>query len=803
MTTREPNSELQFDRDVFPAELEEIERRRALLDLPPTTPVETEGVSTHRKLTGLAISGGGIRSAAFALGALQKMAADGVFRGFDYLSTVSGGGYIGSAVSSMLGAGRASHAKEEFPFSHTATRSGERVGLLHLRRFSNYLFASGVSRLRILLMLMRGLVVNLFLVLPPMLVAVALTQLAYKLVGSTIAFTAQVLIFGGMAAIFAMVLHPVVLRVGAGRFDWQRRERFEQAVTGLAAFLLVPLTLWPLLLAAHWSAAHSWRDFFELWQAYEERIHMAGAVIGGTLFVGVVAASLTRSKRLRALVDRMVLMLVGIMLPTVGVLIYLAMCLTVINMHTFKAEIPLWGATRADVEKALMDADIDLQGMRYEWVKPCVTQEWLVRIRPRLDGPCWHATKENGQSWTIFTESESRLAVVGGGGFTRWPELWWLLLAAGLMLFNRIFIDINHTAIHGFYRDRLSRAFMLRPGGQRGIEHADNLKLHEMNASGVAPYHLLNAAINLAGSTNSQARGRGADFFQFAKHHCGGPSTGYVATTALEAVHPHLNVGTAMAISGAAAAPNMGGYTVSQLSPWMAILNFRLGYWLPNPSYVRSQHWLHRLQLRMGVPPRYLMREALSQPNATTPFVNLSDGGHIENLGAYELLRRRCALIVMIDAEADPLAQFPGLTALERLARIDLGVEITLDPESLAPDASGKSASHVMVGSFRYADGEKGVMLYLRANMTGDEAHGTRAYRARSTTFPHESTADQFFSEEQFEAYRALGEHAAAELTPRWNELQPNAVVRPKPKAQESADQPALPDLEGKFDPAD
>ena len=493
------------------------------------------------------------------------------------------------------------------------------------------------------------------------------------------------------------------------------------------------------------------------------------SAFAGSLGAGGVAVMATQSRHLRALMDRIALMISGILLPVAAILIYLAMCLTVIHIHTTRLQVPPEVMTIEQAKAALREAGEErADELRYERVMPCVGQHWLLTMRPRLSRPCWHAYGPEGSSWTVYTEAHDRVAVVGDGGFESWNELGWLALAALLLLFNRALIDINHTAIHGFYRDRLSRAFLLRPGTSHTVEHADGQHLHEMNPSGVAPYHLYNVAINLSGSTSAQARDRGADFFILSKRYCGGPSTGWVETDRLEDLHPHLDVGTAMAISGAAAAPNMGGYTRSQLSPLMALLNFRLGYWLPNPVYARSDDWRKRWRLRMGVPPSYLLHEALSRTDAEHPFVNLSDGGHIENMGVYELLRRRCAVIVMIDGEADAASNFPGLTALERLARIDLGVELQFDPATLAAGPDGLAQTHVQTGSYRYANGETGLLIYLRANLTGDEAHSVLSYRRRSPSFPHESTADQFFTEEQFEAYRALGEHAAVDVADRF-----------------------------------
>jgi hypothetical protein len=228
-----------------------------------------------------------------------------------------------------------------------------------------------------------------------------------------------------------------------------------------------------------------------------------------------------------------------------------------------------------------------------------------------------------------------------------------------------------------------------------------------------------------------------------------------------------------MAISGAAAAPNMGVTTIRPLVFIMTLLNIRLGYWLPNPSGFVDQGWwrtqLRRLALR-GAAPRYLWQEALGDVNEKRAYVNVSDGGHIENLGVYELLRRRCRLIIAIDGEADPGLGFGSLIRLERFARIDMGIELSIDLSGIRKGGDGLSKVHWALGTIRYGEDETGHLVYIKSSLTGDEPDDLNEYRARNPAFPHESTADQFFEEDRFEAYRALGFHIAdGMLREGWN----------------------------------
>ncbi len=587
--------------------------------------------------------------------------------------------------------------------------------------------------------------------------------------------------------------------------------------------------------------------------------------------------------------------------------------------------------------------------------------------------------------------------------------LWWLTA------------DVNLTSIHGLYRDRLASAFLVGKDTKGNIDIEDDIDLDDIcryEARSVAPYHLINVALNLQGSHDIGIRGRQSDFFIFSKRFTGGQRTGYCRSTTMEQVFPQMDVATAMAISAAAASPNMGRGTSPFLVAFMTLLNVRLGYWAPNPGLleerlfqaaskqrksdprqatrppgftfaevfaaelqdiesrwgqvypdgapsrplihdanreptadnglvgigfsgggIRSaslnlgitqalhQHGVfdhldymstvsgggylgssistlmrareklfseiagtvtigtnqdeqivtvtpsetgevhrtyrftsraslnvrHLEQISAGTPllkprttrgrsdiagtvtieeprtgarilrvqgsqsdghrdypfsrldspvktgglvkagdelfrrhdtlggrfswrvrPTAFLREMLSRLDEKHRWVNLSDGGHIENMAAIELLRRRCRYIIIGDGEADPQLHFAGLATLMRYAQIDLGIriEINLDrirlrKSSEENEPGGVSAEHWAIGTITYppSDGhgrpETGYLLYLKSSFSGDESEVIREYRHRNPDFPHQSTADQFFDEDQFEAYRALGQHIA------------------------------------------
>jgi hypothetical protein len=289
------------------------------------------------------------------------------------------------------------------------------------------------------------------------------------------------------------------------------------------------------------------------------------------------------------------------------------------------------------------------------------------------------------------------------------------------------------------------------------------LPLSEMNESAVAPYHLVNAAANLPSSREPNLRGRDSDFFVFSRDFCGGPICGYIPTKVVEELDPHVDLGSAMAISAAAASSNMGVKTLRQYRFIMTLLNVRLGYWLRNPMFSERRAW--------NTPgPQYLFREMAGWMHERSGYINLSDGGHIENLALYELLRRRCKFIVVVDAGMEPDMVCADLMLAQRYAQIDFGVQFDLDVGDLALDTRRHSRAYGVFGKIQYKprreDDEGGVgwMIYIKLACTGGEPGYVVDYRRQNPDFPHQTTADQIYDEAQFEAYRRLGEIAAESL---------------------------------------
>jgi hypothetical protein len=232
-----------------------------------------------------------------------------------------------------------------------------------------------------------------------------------------------------------------------------------------------------------------------------------------------------------------------------------------------------------------------------------------------------------------------------------------------------------------------------------------------------------------------------------------------------------LSLGTAVAVSGAAASPNMGSISVSAaLAMLMTLLNIRLGYWAPTPN---QGNWL-RPQARLW--PGYMLTEFLSQTNDLFSYCYLTDGGHFENVGLYALVARGCRYLVVADCGADPASTFSDLGEAIRRCRIDFDAEIDLDITPLRRGPAGPAARHCVAGTIVYAErhvqrlgwadtseaARTGIIVVFKPTMTDrGEAVDVRQYALAHDRFPQQSTLNQWFDEAQFESYRKLGRQAA------------------------------------------
>jgi hypothetical protein len=301
----------------------------------------------------------------------------------------------------------------------------------------------------------------------------------------------------------------------------------------------------------------------------------------------------------------------------------------------------------------------------------------------------------------------------------------------------------------------------------------------QQEAPYLGPYPIFNTTINLVSGVDVANQDRKGESFFLTPGYSGCDSTGFAKFTIDEKTSTqarNLTVGRAMTTSGAAVDPNMQNHQSSGLTALLTLLNFRLGTWISNPWKSSIEHPDNAQQKanqnRNDLPKwaaqspqsaKYLMYEAIAHTRADLDFVHLSDGGHFENTGAYELIRRRCRFIILVDAAEDPLDASENLANLIRLVRTDFGIRIEIDTRPLRKDDKGRSAAHAVAGLIRYDDIDSGAvngtLLFLRSSLTGDEPADILNYAANTPAFPHHSAADLFFDEAQFESYRMLGLH--------------------------------------------
>jgi hypothetical protein len=700
--------------------------------LPPADPINPIYERTRPRpvpctARGLCFSGGGIRSAAICLGSLQALHRYRMIESLDYLSTVSGGGYIGSCLTAAMSTGI-------FPFGEDIFDS---KAVAYLRDYSNYLLPRGRGNVRNLAetaaILLRGVLTNAALVFATLLFLALVTYVAYPTSASLQAasFVPRFIDAISPTSFSSWLAGPFKLTVRAAEItavllvSWS----LIRSITGIrpwdedtdSPFLLIARTL--VLIVGGLAILDLQPYGIQLMKSVETKgISTALSTLSATLVAFAGSTSVLASR-------------LGRFLKT--------------SEHDQKiSTFLLRGLTKFSIVAAGMIVPLILWTI-YLWL--CVFQ---------LDG------------------AKATVPLLGS-------YLIWIIYLGifGVLFAVSWIVKANAYSLHRYYRDRLSKAFLFDPFvGQAEPAPLDRLKLSQLGEKG--PYHIINSAMNVQGSREANKRGRNADFFMFTKDFVGSDLTLYAGlhpvmaeTLAMEEVDERLNLGTAMAISGAAVAANMGNSTLRALSPTLALLNIRLGYWLRNPRDLAIQRGFMQRARELGqrlIQRFYLLREMLNLLDEKSSHLLLTDGGHIENLGAYELLKRGCQVIVVIDAEADPAMASPSLLRLERYARIDLGVRIALPWEEIAEMAQLAATNlhvgrqrgivrrgpHCALGRIVYETGAQGVLLYFKSSLTGDEKDYILDYKMRYPDFPHETTADQFFSEEQFEAYRALGFHA-------------------------------------------
>jgi hypothetical protein len=854
----EDNAQADFDPKGFDAvlaqEYETIRRRRSTFEITCSTGAEHPD-QRPTDLFGIALSGGGIRSSSFCLGALQALDQYGLLCRADYLSTVSGGGYIAASMVAAMNTPSGRQALEQpqektgaedntperspaawiFPFtagSNSDVSDTKLVG--HIRDNSKFLAPHGLPDIGVsCAVLMRGLAVNLLMLLAVLLPLATIIIIANPTTDklrhsilldlatrfgpdtwSKLSFLSDPFILSKMTAIvliywligwaiFRSHKESDALRKARKRSAKaagstqdettrlaQRVPAQEQSGKGakLGRFLLIVLIIalaievQPQIINGllAWMKAKgdgSWLNTIVTLAIAAGSIIIPTAVFESKL-VAWIEHAMSSSKWgiwLQALLARAAFYALGLALPLVvyGLFLFLVIVgikLPSVEGNHYPYSPSLLVAPDWTLAKFL---GITLGLLLCLWLALIIRSHYgrLHTILKRLEF--------DAKVVLVILSAAALLAASAyatrvGSGEREWIVLTNYVLLTAIVLVIAANFTENANGLHRLYRDRLRHTFNL-----------NHIALHELDDR--CPYLLINGTLNVrrprtkkkhrwAGaqtqaetsdhfSADPAKRGRNAEFFLLSRHFIGSDATGYACSRELNKQQPELDLAAAVAISGAAVSSSMGRVGIGLLGPTLALLNLRLGYWLRNPRKLDPDQLGWEEIFR-----RYLFDEAFGHLHTGSPRIYITDGGHIDNIGLYQLLKRRCRFIIVIDAEADPGMNFSAFADVQRFARIDEGVLISLDwrpmraatlarleDRTKSPDAH---KLHFAAGHILYKDGSKGMLLYVKATVTGDEPDYILDYERRYPTFPHESTSDQFFSEEQMEAYRALGFHA-------------------------------------------
>ena len=372
-----------------------------------------------------------------------------------------------------------------------------------------------------------------------------------------------------------------------------------------------------------------------------------------------------------------------------------------------------------------------------------------------------------------------------------------VLLAGAVHLFGSV--NVNRFSMHGVYRNRLTRGFLGSARARRDadpftdFDEDDSPRLAELGTERrLLP--VVNMTLNLTDILRTEWAERKAAPFTATPFTCGsaildraeagraasradGPRGAYIRTTdyaGMETGGDRVSAGKGpllgglLTISGAAVSPNWGYHSSRLIAFLMTLFNVRLGAWLPNPAVARRE------DLRLAKPRNSvlaLLSELGGRSTDARQAIYLSDGGHFDNLGLYEMLRRRCARIVVIDAGQDETCTFFDLgnvirkAEVDGLARVQMGEMRILSRAAIERDGKRAGALGYARGTITYPDSrDPASLIYIKPSFLDDIPAAVRAYGATSAAFPHESTANQWFSESQFESYRALGFHQVSRM---------------------------------------
>ena len=803
-----------------------------------------KGKGKGSKKISLAFSGGGIRSATFNLGVLQALAKKGLLNSVEYLSSVSGGGYINSwltALSSQVGFDKAVDALKTIggPKEHPAIR--------HLRQFSNYLTPKvgllSADTWTLVATYTRNLLLNLLIITLTLAGALLLPR---AMSGLLAAFSdldpSLLLVISGIFLVLPIgfISYNLVSidekRLKSDYPFFKEQRGVQWAIVAPVFIASVFLSLWLKTNGVAFSS--SWNA---IWQG--GLVYVVAWSVGWIIYVLFFRSSATERKSFAEIGGAFLVLLIsggvgGILFQVAfkhalrpiielqyldGNLFYLAAPVIIVFVFSLVlvlhiglagrgttddmrewwsrlgawfiiyciAWLGLWASTFA-LPWALSRLQLG------DWTKAGVVLGWIATtVAGVLAGK---GDETGGKAQKLAKEFIAKIApfvfVVGFIAILSWAiqretlvgsrsenlylytlaqssgmdaARYYLVLAAGLLVIAYGLaktVDVNEFSMHAMYRNRLVRCYLGASNRKRnqhpftGLDRTDDLPLQSI-LSGTdeegrpysGPFPIFNTTLNISSTERLDWQQRKARPFSFSP-----AAFGFAENNVPLKDQAPLTVGSVMAMSGAAVSSNMGYHTSTVISFLITLFNVRLGQWFFNPRKLKSGDKSPNLSLF------YLFFELFGLTKETSRYVYLSDGGHFENLGLYELVRRKCDLIIVSDGGADGGYTFADLGNAIEKCRVDLGVKIELlDVEKMKPGDSGFSKKQFIKGKIRYKK-KTGRLIYMKASLSGHEPTDVLAYKAKHKDFPHQSTGDQWFDEAQFEAYRALGYHIATDL---------------------------------------
>jgi len=865
---------------VLSAELDEIERRRAASGEPAAQPAARASESLEQRqarlgLTALCLSGGGIRSASFCLGVLQALAAKRLLNRFDYVSTVSGGGFIGGWLQMLL------HEAGDADRAQSALGSAGPAALSALRGYTNYLTPQtgpfSTDTWSGIVLYMRNLLLN-WMVFAPLFLLLALAPIFYRTLIYSLSFSeviALVLLAAaagalGIGAYRACSLIPSHRSINPPGFASARDILWNVTAPALFWALVLPAVLdhglaspevwtWlesaiPLLYvaamlvgygAAWFSKLGPGTDSDSLYRTNAVRWLAASLCSAGLIWIGLRAIEPAHAAW-PVFVNKETLLTVFAPLWLVGVHVLQTTFYVAFRKEALLADLDREWLARSSAQALLLavawtgfalaclvlppllqfvssGGDWSLAPMAGAAAGTTLVGSVAAWLGKRLTAGIEALAAKPGRWTPLLLNALSAAYAVGvfalSGGVLQYglgwvqqrlfgetspiwvPLLLQVLLAVPLYALTVAFgrVNVNRFSLHAVYRNRLVRAFLgsarpvRSPDPFTGFDPADNPRLADFRRPAAKQRLLpvINMTLNVTAVSNAANAERKAESFTATPLACGSPALrhpqqrpqddargAFVPTTAYAGMDSlgdvrnadkGVTIGTVLTISGAAVNPNWGYHSSRVTAFLMTLFNVRLGAWLPNPAVATAE------QLRLAKPANSLaalVDELLGTTTDNSQALNLSDGGHFENLGLYEMLRRRCSRIVAVDAGQDGGCAFFDLGNALRKAAIDLGVTVTVrQPMRIHPRSAieadkdlAKDALGVAVGDIHYPDGSIGQLIYIKPSFLSHIPADVRAFGLSDKDFPHDSTTDQWFTESQFESYRALGEWQMAWL---------------------------------------